>query len=80
MGKYFKIDGKVVRAALTKGEFQDFLLIIKEISNRKTVYVFDSDTLELIVELTGISKAMKYAKVSFYTLKILIENRNSYNG
>jgi len=35
MGKYFKIDGKVVRAALTKGEFQDFLLIIKEISNRK---------------------------------------------
>ena len=80
MAKYFKVDTKVVRAALTKGEFQDFSLIVKEISNRKTVYVFDSDTLELIVELTGVSKAMKYAKVNFYTLKVLIENRKSYNG
>jgi hypothetical protein len=80
MAKYFNIDGKVVRAALTKGEFQDFLLIVKEISNRKTIYVFDSDTLELIDELKGVSKAMKYAKVNFYTLKALIENRNSYNG
>jgi len=80
MAKYFNIDGKIVRAALTKGEFQDFLLIVKEISNRKTIYVFDSDTLELIDELKGVSKAMKYAKVNFYTLKVLIENRNSYNG
>lgn len=80
MGRYFKIDGKVARAAITKGEFQDFLLIVKEISNRKLIYVFDSDTLELIDKIDGVSKAMKFAKVNFYTLKILIENRSSHNG
>jgi hypothetical protein len=80
MAKYFNIDGKVARAAITKGEFQDFLLVVKEISNRKLIYVFDSDTLELIDKIDGISKAMNYAKVNFYTFKNLIENRNSYNG
>jgi hypothetical protein len=80
MGRYFNIDGKVARAAITKGEFQDFLLIVKEISNRKLIYVFDSDTLELIDKIDGVSKAMKFAKVNFYTLKILIENRSSHNG
>lgn len=45
MAKYFNIDGKVARAAITKGELQDFLLIVKEISNRKLIYVFESDTL-----------------------------------
>jgi len=80
MAKYFNIDGKVARAAITRGEFQDFLLIVKEISNRKIIYVFDSDTLKLIDKIIGVSKAMKYAKVNFYTLKNLIENGNSYNG
>jgi hypothetical protein len=80
MAKYFNIDGKVARAAITKGEFQDFLLIVKEISFRKLIYVFDSDTLELIDKINGVAKAMKYAKVNFYTLKICIENRNSLNG
>lgn len=80
MAKYFNIDGKVARAAITKGEFQDFLLVVKEISNRKLIYVFDSDTLELIDKIDGISKAMNYAKVNFYIFKNLIENRNSYNG
>lgn len=80
MAKYFNIDGRVARAAIALGEFQDFLLIVKEISHRKTIYVFDSDTLELTDKINGVSKAMKYAKVNFYTLKNLIENRNSYNG
>ena len=80
MAKYFNIDGRVARAAIALGEFQDFLLIVKAISHRKTIYVFDSDTLELTDKINGVSKAMKYAKVNFYTLKNLIENRNSYNG
>ncbi|WP_431998966.1 NUMOD1 domain-containing DNA-binding protein [Streptomyces fungicidicus] len=80
MARYFNIDGKVARAAVDKGEYQDFLLVVKEISFRKTIYVFDSDTLELIDKIYGVSKAMKSAKVNFYTFKNLIENRNSYNG
>lgn len=40
MARYLNIDGKVARAAIAKGEFQDFLLIVKEISFRKKVYVF----------------------------------------
>lgn len=80
MAKYFQIDGKVARAAIAKGEYQDFLLISKEVSNRKTIYVFDSNSHELINELKSISKALKYAKVNYYTLKSLIENGNSYDG
>jgi hypothetical protein len=80
MAKYFNIDGRVARAAIALGEFQDFLLVVKDISNRKTIYVFDSNTLELIDTINGVSKTMKYAKVNFYTLKNLIDNRNSYNG
>lgn len=80
MARYFNIDGKVARAAIAKGEFQDFLLIVKEISFRKTVYVFDSNTLELIETIEGLSKAIKFAKVNFYTLKNLLENSNSYHG
>ena len=80
MARYFNIDGKVARAAIAKGEFQDFLLIVKEISFRKTVYVFDSNTLELIETIEGLSKTMKFAKVNFYTLKNLLENSNSYHG
>nr|YP_009262001.1 GIY-YIG endonuclease [Chrysoporthe austroafricana]AMX22076.1 GIY-YIG endonuclease [Chrysoporthe austroafricana] len=80
MAKYFQIDGKVARAAIAQGEYQDFLLLSKEISYRKTIYVFDSNSHELIVELKSITKALKYAKVNYYTLKSLIENGNSYDG
>ena len=80
MARYFQIDGKVARAAIAKGEFQDFLLISKDVSFRKTIYVFDSNTHELIEKLSGVSIALKYAKVNYYTLKSLIENGNSYNG
>lgn len=80
MAKYFQIDGKVARAAIAKGEYQDFLLVVKEVSNRKTIYVFDSNTHELIDKIIGVSRALKYAKVNFYTLKSLIESGNSYQG
>ena len=80
MAKYFQIDGKIARAAIAKGEYQDFLLISRELSYRKTIYVFDSNSHELIAELKSITKALKYAKVNFYTLKSLIENGNSYDG
>jgi hypothetical protein len=80
MANYFKIDGKVARAAIAKGEYKDFLLIFKEVSNRKTIYVFDSNSYELLDELKSLTKALKYAKVNYYTLKSLIENGNSYDG
>lgn len=80
MARYFQIDGKVARAAITKGEYQDFLLISREVSNRKLIYVFDSNTKELKETINGLSKALKYAKVNYYTLKSLIENGNSLGG
>jgi GIY-YIG catalytic domain-containing protein len=80
MAKYFQIDGKVARAAIAKGEYQDFLLIVKNVSYRKAIYVFDSKTHELIDKLESMSRALKYAKVNFYTLKSLIESGNSYQG
>lgn len=80
MAKYFQIDGKVARSAIAKGEYQDFLLISRELSFRKTIYVFDSNSHELIDELKSKTKALKYAKVNFYTLKSLIESGNSYEG
>ena len=59
---------------------QNFLLISKDVSFRQTIYVFDSKTKEKLTVFFGISKALKYAKVNFYTLKSLIEKGNSYNG
>ena len=58
----------------------DFLLIVKNVSYRKAIYVFDSNTQKLIDKLDSVSIALKYAKVNFYTLKSLIEKENSYNG
>lgn len=80
MARYFQIDGKIARAAIAKGEYQDFLLVSKDVPFRKTIYVFDSNTKELLAKFLGVSKALKYAKVNFYTLKSLIEKGNSYNG
>lgn len=58
----------------------DFLLIVKNVSYRKAIYVFDSNTQELIDKLDSLSIALKYAKVNFYILKSLIESGNSYQG
>lgn len=80
MARYFQIDGKVARAAIAKGEYQDFLLLSKDVSFRKTIYVFESNTKENLAQFNGVSKALKYAKVNFYTLKSLIEKGNSHNG
>ncbi len=80
MAKYFQIDGKVARAAIAKGEFQDFLLISRGVSNRKAIYVFDSNTCELIEKLNSMSEALKYAKVNFYTLKSLSASQESGNS
>ena len=80
MAKYFQIDGKVARAAIAQGEYQDFLLIFREVSYRKTIYVFENNSHELIDELKSITKALKHAKVNYYTLKSLIESGNSYDG
>nr|YP_010029648.1 hypothetical protein J2C28_mgp08 [Beauveria lii]QOU11089.1 hypothetical protein [Beauveria lii] len=80
MVRYFKIDGKVARTAIVKGEYEDFLLIYKDVSNRKVIYVFDSNTYKLQQEFNSITKALKYAKVNFYTLKTLLENGHSHKG
>lgn len=80
MARYFQIDGKVARAAIAKGMYEDFLLVLKDVPFRKTIYVFDSKTKEILAIFDGISKVLKYAKVNFYTLKSLIEKGDSYNG
>lgn len=80
MARYFQIDGKLARTAIANGEYKEFLLISKDVSNRKTIYAFDSNTHELLAKFDGVSKALKYAKVNFYTLKVLIENGNSHNS
>ena len=80
MARHFQIDGKIARTAIAKGEYEDFLLISRDVSYRKVIYVFDSNTYELLVKFNGVSKVLKYAKVNFYTLKTLLENGNSHNG
>jgi len=72
MARYFNIDGKVARAALAAGKFGSFSLVTKAVLYRKEVYVYDSETLELICKLGNFTEAIKYAKVNFYTLKKLI--------
>jgi len=78
MAKYFQIDGNVARAAITRDNYMNFLLVVKEVSNRKIIYIFDSNIYELIDIFNGV--ALKYAKVKFYTLNSLIESGTSYQG
>ena len=80
MARHFKIDGKVARAAILEGTYQNFTLIAKAISNRQEVLVLSSETFELVTELKSITVAMKYAKVNFYTMKILLETNKPHFG
>ena len=70
MAIFYQIDGKVARAAIAEGEYQDFLLLSKEVSNLKLIYVFNSNTQELQGRPDdSVNKAIKHAKVNFYTKK-----------
>ena len=80
MAKIFNIDGKKARSAISKGVYLDYTLISKEVSFRKEVFVFNSDTFNLITELKSITAAIDYAKVNFYTMKSLLETNKPHNG
>lgn len=80
MSRYFKIDAKIVRAAVQKGEYLDFTLVLKLVSFRKTIFVFDCNTDELIETFTNSKKALNYAKVHYYKLVHLINTGECYNG
>jgi hypothetical protein len=45
MARHFNIDGKKARSAISKGVYLDYTLIVKPVSFRKKVFVFDSETL-----------------------------------
>jgi hypothetical protein len=80
MARYFKIDGKVARAAILEGRYQNYIIVVKGVSYRQEILVFYSKTSELITQLRSITAAMKYAKVNFYTMKTLIETAKPHNG
>ncbi len=80
MARHFNIDAKLVRTAIAKGEYLHYTLVSKLEPFRKDIFVFDSNTLELITKLKSITIAMSYAKVSFYTLKYLLETNKPHNG
>ena len=80
MARHFNIDAKLVRTAIAKGEYLHYTLVSKLEPFRKEIFVFDSNTLELNTKLKSITIAMSYAKVSFYTLKKLLETNKPHNG
>lgn len=80
LAKYFNIDNKKARAAIASGKYLEYVLVSKLVSFRKKVYVFDSETYELILELKSLSLAAKYAHVSFYNFKSLIDNGTPHKG
>lgn len=77
MAKNFNIDGKKARSAISKGIYLDYTLITKEVSFRKEVFVFNSETFNLITELKSITAAIDYAKVNFYTMKSVLEKNKT---
>jgi hypothetical protein len=78
MARHFNVDPKLVRIA--KGEYLHYTHVTKLEPFRKEIFVFNSNTLELITKLKSITIAMSYAKVSFYTLKFLLETKKPHNG
>jgi len=80
MARYFKIDGKKARSAISNGVYLYFTIITKPVSFRKKVFVFDSETFNLITELKSITAAIDYAKVNCYTMKHLLDSNKPHNG
>lgn len=79
MARHFKIVGKK-SAAISLGAYQDFLIVSKDISYRKKIYLLDKDTLTLITKFNNQTDAQKYAKINFYKLKKLLDSNEPYNG
>jgi hypothetical protein len=80
MARFCGIDGKIIRSSISKGEYQDFKLIVKAVPFRKTVYVFDLKTRELVLTFNSLTEALKHAKVNFYRLKNIIEHGIEHKG
>ena len=80
MAKYFKIDGKTARAAITKGEFIDFYLVVNVVSFRKAIYVFDSNTKVLIKKFNSINKLSKEIGISRETISIYLNTYVPFKG
>ena len=59
MALFFGIEGKVVRSAISKGEYLDFKLIVKAVPFRKTVYVFYFKTRKLVLTFNSLTEALK---------------------
>lgn len=80
MARFFGIDGKIVRSSISRGEFLEFKLIVKAVPFRKTVYVFDLKTRELVLIFNSLTEALKHAKINFYRLKFIIEHGIEHKG
>lgn len=78
MARHFNVNPKIIRIA--KGKYLHYTLVTKLELFRKEIFVFNSNTLELITKLKSLTIAMSYAKVSFYTLKFLLETKKPHNG
>jgi len=80
MAWHFKIDAKLARTAIERGIYFNFKIVSKLVSFRKKIFVFDSKNLNLITEFKSLTVSMKFAKVSFYTMKKLLETNKVHNG
>jgi len=80
MARHFKIDAKLARTAIERGIYLNFKIVSKLVSFRKKIFVFDSKNLNLITEFKSLTLSMKFAKVSFYNMKKLLETNKVHNG
>jgi len=80
MSRHLKLDAKIARTAIANNSYQNFTIVTKHILFRKEIFVFDSESLNLIATLKSITDAMKYARVNFYTLKDLLETNKPHDG
>lgn len=57
MARHFKIDGKKARAAIAEGNYNYYIIIAKEVSYRKEIFVFNKKK-ELICKFYSITEAI----------------------